>query len=192
MPNLTNQDHSWTISRAARALFALEGENEIREFIANNQRIIDVTHPESGASLLHRVLNSSAGINLNIARILIENGADVHAQDINGDTPLHYYPSNVAGCELLIAHGADVNAENNNGRTPLHRAVEMQSIGTIRLLIENGANVHAQDINGDTPSSVAHSNTELFSLFPGQQNLETLDDQQNLEILGDNASDTSE
>ncbi len=246
MPNLTNQNRPWTISSLRMHFARIESDNELINFIRNNRDILNLTdedEEDGESSLLHSVFTIHNG--LNIVRHLIAHGADVNAQDINGDTPLHYYPNNtracrlliesgadidiqnnnertplhravemrsidtirlliehgadvhaqdingdtplhnpmsLAACQLLIAYGADVNAENNNERTPLHIAVEMESIDTIRLLIAHGANVHAQDINGDTPSSLAY-NTELYSLFPGQENLE---------ILGDSASDTSE
>jgi ankyrin repeat protein len=50
---------------------------------------------------------------------LIERGADVHARDINGSTPLHC-SADVERVELLVKHGASVNAQTNDGSTWLH------------------------------------------------------------------------
>src|SRR5690349_4766302 len=59
-----------------------------------------------------------------VARLLLERGADVSLQNNNGHwggTPLHAaaHANQKAVAELLIAHGADVNGRSLNGRTPL-------------------------------------------------------------------------
>jgi ankyrin repeat protein len=60
--------------------------------------------------------------------MLIERGADVTAQDEDGDTPLHqastpYWskPSQKYAeiARMLLDHGADVNAQNKRGWNPL-------------------------------------------------------------------------
>ena len=60
-----------------------------------------------GETPLH--LNSQAG-DMGIARLLIEHGADVAAQDKHGLTPLHWAArcGHVGLARLLIEHGADV------------------------------------------------------------------------------------
>lgn len=56
-------------------------------------------------------------------RLLLEYGADVHARDERGCTPLHHVTScahpDLGAAEALIEHGAGVNARDNEGRTPL-------------------------------------------------------------------------
>ena len=61
-----------------------------------------------------------------LARILIEAGADPNAKDNDGETPLHQAVEfeNAEAAKLLIEAGADPNAKNNNGETPLHKATE--------------------------------------------------------------------
>ena len=62
---------------------------------------------------------------LQIARALIDKGADVNAKTIDGVTPLHYISEkgDVEFARALIEMGADVNAKRNEGRddgkTPL-------------------------------------------------------------------------
>ena len=59
-----------------------------------------------------------------MAELLIANGADVNAKDIDGWTPLRkaaFYGHREI-VELLIANGADVNAKDDEGRTPLDEA----------------------------------------------------------------------
>ena len=52
--------------------------------------------------------------------MLLSKGANVHAKDLNGSTPLHHAANmgNVRAIELLIASGAEVNARDNDGRPP--------------------------------------------------------------------------
>ena len=64
--------------------------------------------------------------------ILLENGADVTAQDDTLPTPLHLASS--WGCpeilRILIEHGADVNALDGNRNMPLHLALVAVSVKT--------------------------------------------------------------
>jgi len=57
---------------------------------------------------------------VNHVKYLVRNGADVHARDPLGNTPLHYAEAleNAGIARYLISNGADVNAQNESGRTP--------------------------------------------------------------------------
>jgi ankyrin repeat protein len=61
---------------------------------------------------------------VDLARLLMEHGADVAAQDEVGETPLHQASSggHVDLAQLLIDHGADAAAQGEYGLTPLHQA----------------------------------------------------------------------
>jgi len=59
-----------------------------------------------------------------IARLLLEAGAEVNAQNQNthwGTTPLHAaaHGNQAVVARLLLTHGADIHAKNLNKRTPL-------------------------------------------------------------------------
>ncbi|MBZ8179093.1 ankyrin repeat domain-containing protein [Oscillatoria salina] len=110
-------------------------------------------------------LHIAVGYNcLNIAEILINQGADVNARcnDLGGDTPLHDAVSGRIArfdvVELLIANGADVNAyEKFQGKTPLHEVAYWGHIDIAELLIVNGAKVNSRDFSGYTPLSSAET-----------------------------------
>ena len=69
--------------------------------------------------------------------MLLENGAQVNAQDNNGATPLYYAAYNDASAiaQVLLANGAQVNAQDNNGATPLSVAMEKNAFETAAVLL---------------------------------------------------------
>ena len=97
---------------------------------------------------------------IDIAKLLIENGADINTQKEFSDTPLHkaVREKNFDLVKLLIEYGADVNMQNHLGDTPLHRAVESARVDLVKLLIENGADVNIKDNAGWTPLHMAALN----------------------------------
>ena len=66
-----------------------------------------------------------ARVTVGLGELLLANGADVHARDLAGNTPLHdaARAGQVRLMRKLIAHGAKVDAKNETGITPLHAAV---------------------------------------------------------------------
>lgn len=88
--------------------------------------------------------------NENVARILIEAGADIDAGNEYFDTPLHQAGSeNVA--MLLISNGAYIDAKNKYEQTPLHIAIQDDREGVARKLIQAGANLEVKDNRENTP-----------------------------------------
>ena len=94
--------------------------------------------------LLHEA--SSSG-NLNIAKLLLNNGAGVNALDDRGGSPLYKasqsWQFDVA--LLLLKSGADVNTRNKYNKTPLHEASAIGNINISRLLLNAGADINARD-----------------------------------------------
>ena len=76
-----------------------------------------------------------------MARLLIDNGANVDIRNHDGNTPLHW----AAGegqkelVVILIAHGADVNARGKGGWTPLRWAEAHGQKEIARILMAAGA-----------------------------------------------------
>jgi len=100
---------------------------------------------EMGWSALH--LAAMEG-HKDIAKLLIEKGADVSAKSKSGSgsTPLHVaaYKGYRDVAELLIAGGADVNAKDERDFLALHLAAGFGHKDIVELLIEKGADVNAR------------------------------------------------
>ncbi len=118
------------------------------------------------ATPLHQAIQVG---NTDLARLLVENGAEVEATDSDGLAPLHL--AAVKGekllVELLLTSGADVDVRNAHGYTPLHLAVEGGFTEVAELLISYGA-----DVNAAVPNEQGEPITPVYlSIELGRESL---------------------
>ncbi|KAK6112466.1 Ankyrin repeats (3 copies) family protein [Brugia pahangi] len=98
-------------------------------------------------------LHLAAGYNnLEVARFLLENGAEVNLKDKGGLIPLHNASSfgHLEIAALLIECGAEVNHPDKWGYTPLHEAAQKGRTQICSLLLNNGADVTLKNSEGFT------------------------------------------
>ena len=97
---------------------------------------------------------ASAYGHMEVARVLIEEGADATAYDNDGNSPLHVASKqgHVQVARFLVDNGTDVIARpNHDGRTPLHVASIHGNVEVSRFLVENRADVTARSSQKWTP-----------------------------------------
>jgi len=94
---------------------------------------------------------------LQYMKSLLENGADVEAENVDGLRPIHLAVRTglVELTELLIQYGANVDAADVYGNRPLHEAVSCHGLHVVHLLVEHGATVNVQNTDGKTPLHIA-------------------------------------
>jgi ankyrin repeat protein len=104
-------------------------------------------------------------VGIDMISLLLENGADVNAQDIMGNTPLHHAMVHKVGIDmisLLLENGADVNAQDIIGNTPLlrrlrHHSGDNSTPDVVQLLLEEGTDPNIPNQFGEVPLETAMS-----------------------------------
>jgi ankyrin repeat protein len=91
------------------------------------------------------------------ALAMIAGGADVHRQQPDGTTPLHWavYRVDRELVETILARGARPDVINDYGSSPLAEAVNVADAELVGLLLEAGADVNVVNADGQTPLMLA-------------------------------------
>ena len=105
------------------------------------------------------------GVPNELVRWLVEQGANINAEDIYKKTPLHSQATiGSKTVELLLKLGANIKASDSTGNTPLHTAAGYFRVDTVRFLIECGANVHTENNGKRTPLAYALTRCENIGI----------------------------
>lgn len=91
-----------------------------------------------------------------LARWLVEKGANINATDVYQRTALHKHTGAADDITIFLELGANVHAVDNNGDTPLHFAAGSSFNSTaVTKLIQKGANINALNHDKQTPLQYA-------------------------------------
>jgi len=127
---------------------------KVRQLLAQDPNLVNRRD-----RLGHTPLFFASGIgNLELVKLLLNQGADPKASDPHGDQPIHEAARsrNTAVVQALLEKGADVNARGFLATTPLHQAVIIKSDKEMcAFLLSRGAAVNLKDELGDTPLHAA-------------------------------------
>ena len=150
--------------------------DEVKRLIANGVDV-NTTNPNNPDVKYTPLMAAANGGFAKVAKVLLENGAEVNATDFQGWTALYYafwlYSSDdnekkhrerAELVKALIASGADVNKENQ-GISPLINAITTGTprLGSIEALLDGGADIHFKDNRGLTPL--------YYAAFDGDRNV---------------------
>lgn len=108
---------------------------------------------DDGYAALHYAAGSG---NAELARALLDLGADINVRNARGDTPLHM-ARDAAVASVLMQRKADVHAVDESGWTPLHAAAFRGAADVIRALVDGGADANARDPYGNAPLHLTFS-----------------------------------
>jgi ankyrin repeat protein len=136
-----------------------------------------------GSASEYRVI----GANEPLARMVLQRGAAINAQDNEGWSPLlkllDQWADQPALVKSLIDHGANVNAQMKDGRTPLMVAARLGRLDRVSLLLDRGARVNTPASDGKTALMVAitcmwdKDNQVVVLLLNRGANLDAVDSQ---------------
>lgn len=152
-----------------------ESDHDVAELLRGNSALLDAAKKGNLARVQRLVtpetincrdaqgrnstpLHLAAGYNnYEVAEYLLENGADVNAQDKGGLIPLHNASSygHLDIAALLIKYKTVVNATDKWGFTPLHEAAQKGRTQLCALLLAHGADAYMKNQEGQTPIELA-------------------------------------
>jgi ankyrin repeat protein len=152
-----------------------------------------VTPPGSlSNTALHTVAMEQSRVHDDIARLLLQRGANPNVTDPDGWTPLHvavFETGRLSMIRLLLDHGADPNKQTSrgtHGHTALHLAMSSQHNwrnknardSIIKLLLESGANplirsanvtVNGRKKRGTTSLEMNEKKTPFLTTWLGER-----------------------
>lgn len=94
------------------------------------------------------LMGIAAGDNEGMLPFLLAQGAQINAQNTEGETALFY--ALAENRKVLLDNGADVNHRNKRGETPLMQIVNSAEPETTQLLLRYGADPNLRDHQGQT------------------------------------------
>lgn len=126
-----------------------ENARAVELLIAKRAKINPIS--DLGNTPIHVVTNAE------IAKILIDNRANIYFKNKNGYSPLQnaVKGGHLDVAKLLIANRAYVTVVNNQGMSLLHEAAITNQKEMIELLLAEGVNVNAKDRAGMTAAQLA-------------------------------------
>ena len=142
----------WTLLHVASAT----NRPDVTQYLINMGSDVNVLDKEDKSPLYYCKSEE-------VAKMMVDAGADVNRPSVLGKTPLHHVcisDANPGAVKILLQSGARVNAEDKFGDTPFLYACGMayfcineeefaQNLPKINILLEHGADIHHINSKGE-------------------------------------------
>lgn len=124
---------------------------------------VDVRDQWGNTALIHNAVHK-AGIDC--FRYLLAQGADINAQNNNGDTALlcSVRQDNIPAIKYLLEQGACSSLKDSSGQNALHISVKNRSMESVKWLVQSGMYLNSKDKNGNTALALSLSDEEDISI----------------------------
>ena len=146
-----------TSASTAIALALQNSYMSIAKMLLERGANVDARYDQFGGTLLHLVFQDPRVWKIHL---LLDNGADLEAEDIAGRTPLFVSvrrgPFDPKAVQALLERGANLEARDNYGHTALVEAARSGRLEAVQFLLERGADPHA------LPSAVTIENDWVY------------------------------
>lgn len=147
-----------------------ENQEEDRKRAVNVDDVLGRTPLHYAAAGLGQPAEAYAELQI---RSLLQVGANRHAQDMVGNTPLHWacVHGPPAAVRVLISAGINPDSAAFDGSTPLHCMARVREVShpreKIYELMSGGASINKRDAGGGTPLllAVMHGNVGTFEVL---------------------------
>lgn len=136
----------------------------LRNFISTDSDLINCRDADLYTPL-HRACYNN---HIQVVKFLLENGANIHAESLEGWKPLHSaaHWSQTEAAALLIEAGADINCRSKSGLAPIHLAAQQNNRPLLELFLYHpDIDLSVKTEAGDTPYDIAYRSSPLYRLF---------------------------
>lgn len=137
--------------------------DKINEYVLNG---FNINQKIKGDTILYLAISAKK---FEIAKYLIEKGADINANNKTGESILFLVLkfNNLDMIKYLVENGADINAKNKDDLSVLQISIIYKKFDIAKYLIQKGANIFVKDKEGNTVLHLAiqSKNLEITQLL---------------------------
>ena len=154
LQNNINPDFVGADGKTALQTFAFKGMTQNCQYLLDCFANANATGAYGQSAIFDATINNHP----DVIEILIAYGADLDAQNQEGNTPLMIACQNAERQEALLKLlklGADIEKPNKKYEKPIAIAIKSGNRQFVDILLKHGCNVNAKDVNGTTPLMIA-------------------------------------
>ena len=134
---------------------------------------VDIDMPLLSKNAENALLRATTRGNLEMVKLLHQNGADINYIDNDGNSALMLTIMNYLGKNqrkifyYLFENGADIDRENENGQTALSLAAHAGLVEVVNLLLDENVNIDHIEVGGDSPlmAAISHGHEDVAKVL---------------------------